>query len=46
VYNHLRKWKQKWAKIAKLKDLSGAIFDSDVNVIMLEQDLYLGHCNV
>jgi hypothetical protein len=23
VYNHLRKWRQKWAKVAKLKDLSG-----------------------
>ncbi|KAG2571693.1 hypothetical protein PVAP13_7KG116755 [Panicum virgatum] len=44
VYNHLRKWKQKWSKVAKLKDLSGAIFDDDVHAIMLEQDHYLGHC--
>ena len=46
VYNHLRKWKQKWAKVAKLKDLSGATFDDDVHAIMLEQDHYLGHCKV
>ncbi|CAO1945313.1 unnamed protein product [Urochloa humidicola] len=44
VYNHLRKWKQKWAKIAKLKDLSGANFDDDSHAIMLEQDHFLGHC--
>jgi len=25
VYNHLRKWRQKWSRIYKLKDLSGAI---------------------
>jgi hypothetical protein len=35
VYNHLRKWKTKWSKVAKLKDLSGATFD-DVHAIMLE----------
>lgn len=23
VYNHLRKWRQNWGKICKLKDLSG-----------------------
>ena len=46
VYNHLRKWKQKWSKVAKLKDLSGATFDDDVHAIMLEQDHYLGHCKV
>jgi hypothetical protein len=25
VYNHLRKWRQKWSRIRKLKDLSGAL---------------------
>jgi hypothetical protein len=29
VYNHLRKWKQKWSRVSKLKDLSGALFDDD-----------------
>jgi hypothetical protein len=46
VYNHLRKWRQKWARVAKLKDLSGALWDSDTNAIMLEQEHYLGHCKV
>jgi methionine salvage enolase-phosphatase E1 len=46
VYNHLRKWKQKWAKVARLKDLSGATFDDEVHAIMLDQDHYLGHCKV
>jgi hypothetical protein len=46
VYNHLRKWKQKWSKIARLKELSGASFDEDTCAIMLEQDHYLGHCKV
>jgi Fe2+ or Zn2+ uptake regulation protein len=26
VYNHLRKWRQKWGKVAKLKELNGALF--------------------
>ncbi|CAD6237373.1 unnamed protein product [Miscanthus lutarioriparius] len=43
VYNHLRKWRQKWARVVKLKDLSGALFDHDVNAIMLESEHYLGH---
>jgi hypothetical protein len=25
VYNHLTKWKQKWVKVNKLKDLSAAL---------------------
>lgn len=28
VYNHLRKWRQKWSRITKLKDLSAALWDS------------------
>jgi predicted metal-dependent peptidase len=36
VYNHLRKWRQKWFRICKLKDLSGALWDKDVNAIMLD----------
>ena len=46
VYNHLKKWRQKWARVVKLKDLSGALFDHDVNAIMLEPEHYLGHCKV
>ena len=41
VYNHLRKWRQKWARISKLKDLSGALWDSGSNSMMLEGEHYL-----
>ncbi|CAN6360009.1 unnamed protein product [Urochloa humidicola] len=44
VYNHLRKWRQKWSKVAKLKDLSGALWDGDASAIMLEHEHFLGHC--
>ncbi|XP_066358187.1 uncharacterized protein [Miscanthus floridulus] len=44
VYNHLRKWRQKWARVSKLKDLSGALWDDQAHAIMLEQEHYLGHC--
>ena len=46
VYNHLRKWRQKWSRVSKLKDLSGALWDSDSNAILLDQEHYLGHCKV
>jgi methionine salvage enolase-phosphatase E1 len=46
VYNRLRKWRQKWARAEKLKDLSGALFDHDVNSILLESEHYLVHCKV
>ena len=46
MYNHLRKWRQKWARVVKLKDLSGALWDANANAIMLDQDHYLGHCKV
>jgi hypothetical protein len=29
VYNHLRKWRQRWMKVSKLRELSGANFDED-----------------
>ena len=46
VYNHSRKLRQKWARVVKLKDLSGALFDHDVNAIILEPKHYIGHCKV
>jgi methionine salvage enolase-phosphatase E1 len=46
VYNHLRKWRHKWARFVMLKDLSGALFDHDVNAIMLEPEHYIGHYKV
>ncbi|XP_066311251.1 uncharacterized protein [Miscanthus floridulus] len=44
VYNHLRKWRRKWARVSKLKDLSAALWDDQAHAIMLEQEHYLGHC--
>lgn len=46
VYNHLRKWRQKWIKISKLRDLSGALFDEDNYQILLEEEHYNGHIKV
>ena len=46
VYNHLRKWRQKWAKVSKLKDLSGALWDDITHAIMLDHEHYLGHTKV
>jgi hypothetical protein len=43
VYNHLRKWRQKWAKVAKLKYLSGALWDTDLSAIMLDVKHYSNH---
>ena len=46
VYNHLRKWRQRWGRVTKLKDLSGALWDDDTKAIMLDQDHYAGHVKV
>jgi hypothetical protein len=46
VYNHLRKWRQKWQKVIKLKDLSAALWDEHTDAIMLDNDHYLGHIKV
>ena len=46
VYNHLRKWRQRWGRICKLKDLSGALWDKDVKAIMLDPEHYIGHIKV
>jgi hypothetical protein len=46
VYNHLRKWRQRWSRISKLRDLSGALFDDEVKAIMLDPKHYLGHIKV
>ncbi|WVZ77426.1 hypothetical protein U9M48_025291, partial [Paspalum notatum var. saurae] len=44
VYNHLRKWRAKWVKISKLKELSGACWDEENYMITLDGDHYNGHC--
>jgi len=46
VYNHLRKWRQRWGRIYKLRDLIGAIWDEDVKSIMLDPEHYIGHIKV
>jgi hypothetical protein len=46
VYNHLRKWRQRWVKLSKLRDLSGAQWDEDTYTIVLEEEHYNGHTKV
>jgi methionine salvage enolase-phosphatase E1 len=46
VYNHLRKWRQRWGKVSKLKDLSGALWDNDLHAIMLDVEHYQNHIKV
>jgi hypothetical protein len=46
VYNHLRKWHQRWVKVCKLKDLSGALWDEDNCCIVLDEEHLMGHCKV
>ena len=46
VYNHLRKWRTKWVKICRLKDLSGANWDEDLCMITLDPKHYHGHVKV
>jgi len=43
VTNHLRKWKVRYQKIEKLRMLSGALWDDDQKMIVLEEQHYLGH---
>jgi hypothetical protein len=46
VYNHLRKWRQRWMRVAKLRELSGALWVDDACMISLNDDHYLGHIKV
>jgi len=43
VYNHLCKWRARWVKICRLKDLSGALWDEDNYMISLDPEHYSGH---
>ncbi|KAK1645962.1 hypothetical protein QYE76_063767 [Lolium multiflorum] len=36
VYNHLRKWRERWLTISRLRDLSGAQWCEDTKCIVLE----------
>jgi hypothetical protein len=42
VYNHLRKWRQRWIRVCKLKDLSGALWDEDTCCIVLDGEHLVG----
>ncbi|GJN31950.1 hypothetical protein PR202_gb20413 [Eleusine coracana subsp. coracana] len=46
VYNHLRKWRQRWVKVYRLKDLSGALWDEDTCTIVLDDEHLRGHIKV
>ena len=46
VYNHLRKWRSRWVKVCKLKDISGALWDEDTFVISLEEGHYDSYIKV
>ena len=46
IYNHLRKWRQRWVKIVRLKDLSGDLWDEDHHMIVLDDEHLLGHTKV
>nr|XP_051212289.1 uncharacterized protein LOC127329928 [Lolium perenne] len=46
VYNHLRKWRQRWLTISRLRDLSGAQWCEDTKCIVLEGEHYCGHVAV
>ncbi|ONM19646.1 10A19I.15 [Zea mays] len=41
VYNDLRKWRSRWVKVCKLKDICGALWDEDTFVISLEDGHYV-----
>ncbi|KAK1679430.1 hypothetical protein QYE76_040278 [Lolium multiflorum] len=43
VYNHLRKWRQRWVTITILHDLSEAQWCEDTKCIILEGEHYCGH---
>ena len=43
VGNHLRKWKNRYQRIEKLRVLSGALWDDEQKIIVLEEQHYLGH---
>lgn len=46
VYNHLRKWRQRWVRVSKLRELSGALWDEENSMITVEDEHYKGHIKV
>ena len=45
VYNHLRKWRQRWVRVTKLRELSGTLWNENACMISLEEP-YKGHVKV
>ncbi|VAH33094.1 unnamed protein product [Triticum turgidum subsp. durum] len=43
VHNHIRKWRNRWTRLVYLKALSGALWDDDKKMVVLEEQHYLGH---
>lgn len=43
VYNHLCKWRQRWVRVTKLRELSGTLWDEDNFMITLEEEHYNGY---
>lgn len=46
VYNHLRKWRAKWVKITRLRDISGSLWDDNQCMIVLDEEHYKGYIKV
>ena len=46
IKNHNRTWKRKLQKIVKLKDLSGALWNEDKSMIVLDHEHYTNHIKV
>ncbi|XP_072146660.1 uncharacterized protein [Setaria viridis] len=43
VYNYLRKWRQRWMRVSKLRELSGALWVEEMCMISLNEEHYKGH---
>ena len=46
VYNHLRKWRQRWVKVCRLKDISGATWDENTFTILLHDEHLFAYTKV
>jgi hypothetical protein len=46
VYNHLRKWRRRWMRVSKLRELSGALWVEEVCMISVDEEHYKGHIKV
>jgi hypothetical protein len=46
IYNHLRKWRQRWVKVVRLRDLSGALWNDKHHMIVLDEEHLNGHTKV